>query len=268
MQQRISRWWALAAVVFALTLAACGGGGTPDAASSEPTDSTEGATATTVESSGGAACGGVTSLATAVGPTLRVTAADAVAAKSDDFRSASSALSGYASQAPADLQVDIASVTAGWDDVAGRLYELELQSGSPDPTSVKLANEHIGETLAEPGFADSSAKVLAWLESEVAQCPDSDTTDEALGGKQLGEVDDKVTAAANEVLSQQTEADPLSAPLGSEVRNCRKARELSEQSLIAPGGAGYICELWRDGELKFDGAPVTVDADGNVVSVP
>jgi hypothetical protein len=270
MRQRIySGWLGSAAVVLVVALAGCGGGGTPDAASSESTESTEVTdTATDIDATGGGACGEVTALATAVGPTLRVTADEAVMAKSDDFRNASSALSEYASRAPDDIKADISTMSTFWDDVAGRLYELELQSGSPDAASVDLTNEHIRQTFAHPDFADSSARVLTWLESEVAKCPDSDATDEALGGKQLGEVDDEVAAAVNEALSQRTEADPVSAPLGAEVRNCRKERDLSADSLIAPGGAGYICELWDDDRMLFDGAIAVVDADGNVVTLP
>lgn len=60
--------------------------------------------------------------------------------------------------------------------------------------------------------------------------PPSDATDEPLSGKQVGEV----TAAVNDALTHHTEADPLSAPLGAEVRNCRTERDLSADSLIAP----------------------------------
>ena len=269
MRQRILGWLSAAAIVLVVALAGCGGGGTPDAASSESTESTEVTdTASDIDVTGGGACGEVSALAAAVGPTLRVTAEEAVMAKSDDFRGASSALYEYVSQAPEDIKVDISTLSGFWDDVAGRLSGLELQSGSPDAASVDLTNEHIRETFAHPDFADSSARILAWLESEVAKCPDSDATDEALGGKQLGEADDEVTAEVNEALSQRTEAEPLSAPLGAEVRNCRKERDLSAGSLIAPGGAGYICELWDDDRMLFDGAIAVVDADGNVVTLP
>jgi hypothetical protein len=270
MRQRIySGWLGSAAVVLVVALAGCGGGGTPDAASSEPSDSTEVTeTATDVDATGGGACGELTALATAVGPTLRVTADEAVMAKSDDFRNASSALSEYASQAPEDIKADISTVSTFWDDVAGRLYELELQSGSPDAASLDLTNEHIRETFAHPDFVYSSARVLAWLESEVAKCPDSDATDEALGGKQVGEVDDEVTAAVNEAMSLVTERELGSPPVGSEVRNCRKERDLSADSLIAPGGAGYICEVWNEGEMLFDGGIAVVDAEGNVATHP
>lgn len=270
MRQRIySAWLGSATVVLVMALAGCGGGGTPEAASSESTGSTE-VTDTAIDagSTGGGACDDVTALATAVGPTLRVTADEAVMAKSDDFRNASSALFEYASQAPEDIKADISTVSTFWDDVAGRLYELELQSGTPDATSVNLTNEHIRETFAHPDFVDSSARVLAWLESEVANCPDSDATDEALGGKQVGEADDDVTAAVNEAMSLVTEREFGSPPVGSEVRNCRKERDLSADSLIAPGGAGYVCEVWNEGEMLFDGGIAVIDAEGNVATHP
>lgn len=252
-----------------LVLAGCGGSAGSKSVASERTTGATDTTATTgAAATGGGACGELTALARAVGPTLRVTPDEAVAAKSDDFRNASSALFDYTSRAPEDIKADISMVSAGWDDVAGRLSELELQSGSPDATSVNLTNGHIRETLVEPGYMDSSARVLAWLNSEAAKCPDSDATDQALGGKQLGEVDDAATAAVNDALSQRTEADSLSAPLGAEVRNCRKVRELSADSLIAPGGTGYSCEVWFEGEMKFDGAPAVIDANGKVVTIP
>jgi hypothetical protein len=124
MRRRIcGGWLAFATAVVVVALAGCGGGETPDAASSEPTDTTEVTeTVTSGDTAGGAECDGVSALATAVGPTLRVTADEAVTARSDDFRNASAALSEYASQASADLQSDISTVSTGWDAVAGRLY--------------------------------------------------------------------------------------------------------------------------------------------------
>jgi hypothetical protein len=269
MGQRIySGWLGSAAVVFVVALAGCGGGGTPDAASSASTESTEVTeTAIDVESTGGGACGELTALATAVGSTLRVTADEAVMAKSDDFRTASSALFEYASRAPEDIKADISGVSDFWDDVAGRLSLLESQSGSPDATLVDIENEHIRETFAHPDFVDSSAQVLAWLDSEAGKCPDSDATDEALGGKQVGEVDDEATAAVNEAMSRRTEEEFGSPPLGAEVRDCRKERDLSENSLLAPGGTAYVCEVWYEGEHVSDG-PAAIDAQGSVAVRP
>jgi hypothetical protein len=271
-RQRIySGWLSSAAVVLVVAVAGCGGGGTPDAASSESTESMESTevtdTATDIDATGGGACGEVSALAAAVGPTLRVTADEAVMAKSDDFRTASSALFEYASRAPEGIKADISIVSDFWDDVAGRLSLLESQSGAPDATLVDIENEHIRETFAHPDFADSSARVLAWLESEAAKCPDSDATDEALGGKQLGEVDDEATAAVNEAMSRRTEEELGSPPLGAEVRDCRKERDLSEASLLAPGGTAYVCEVWYEGEHVSDG-PAAIDAQGNVAVRP
>jgi hypothetical protein len=68
-------------------------------------------------------------------------------------------------------------------------------------------------------------------------------------------------------MARRTEEEFGSPPLGSEVRNCRKERDFSEQALIGPGGAAYICEVWNEGDRLTDG-PAIVDVDGNVVTHP
>jgi hypothetical protein len=84
----------------------------------------------------------------------------------------------------------------------------------------------------------------------------------------VGDSVNEVTAAVNEVMSRRTEEEFGSPPLGSEVGNCRKERDFSAQSLLAPGGAAYLCEVWHDGDKLWDAAPAAIDVNGRVALRP
>lgn len=84
----------------------------------------------------------------------------------------------------------------------------------------------------------------------------------------LGDVVESVTAAVNDVMSKRTEEEFGSPSLGSEVRNCRKVRELSENSLVAPGGAGYLCEVWSEEKMLSDSGIAVIDVHGKVATHP
>jgi hypothetical protein len=87
---------------------------------------------------------------------------------------------------------------------------------------------------------------------------------------ELGESVDAVTEALNEVVHARP-ADEVElgvATADSEIRNCRKIRQLSDGALIAPGGWGFSCEVWRDGRLRMEAAPAIIDVDGRVATAP
>ena len=84
---------------------------------------------------------------------------------------------------------------------------------------------------------------------------------------ELGDSVDAVTEAVNEVVHARTEEELLTASPDSEIRNCRKVRILSENALIAPGGSGFSCEVWRDGKFRLNG-PAIIDVEGRVATAP
>jgi hypothetical protein len=87
---------------------------------------------------------------------------------------------------------------------------------------------------------------------------------------ELGQSVDAVTQALNEVVQARTQEDEdfLTATPDSEIRNCRKVRNMSENALIAPGGWGFSCEVWRDGKLRLEAAPAIIDVDGTIATAP
>jgi hypothetical protein len=91
-----------------------------------------------------------------------------------------------------------------------------------------------------------------------------DTTEPGL----LAATDEEVTAAMNYAMSQRTEEEFGSSPLGAEVRDCRKDRDVSEDSLLAPGGRLYTCEVWFEGELWSDAGLAAIDRGGSVYVAP
>jgi hypothetical protein len=194
-----------AAVVLVMALAGCGGG-TSDGSSPEPTDSTEQFhSVNDVDATSEGACERVSSLAAQLEPMLTLTAEQAALTKSDDIRSASAAISGYATEAPADLQGDIARVSATWGEIAGAIFELGLESGSsPDATQVEATNGRVRDALAEPGFTDSLSKVSVWLRNQVAQCQaaaDTKTTE----SRGAGSTDPTGTGDRTGTVSQDVE---------------------------------------------------------------
>jgi hypothetical protein len=87
---------------------------------------------------------------------------------------------------------------------------------------------------------------------------------------ELGEEVDAVTEVLNEVVHARPadEAELGVATADSELRNCRKVRTMSENALIAPGGWGFSCEVWRDGKLRLEAAPAIIDVDGRIAAAP
>jgi hypothetical protein len=98
----------------------------------------------------------------------------------------------------------------------------------------------------------------------------TDPVAQAAAEADLGDSVDAVTEAVNEVVQARPEGELEfgTASSDSEIRNCRKVRTLSDGALIAPGGWGFACEVWRDGRLRFDGAPAIIDVDGRVATAP
>ncbi|MFY9579515.1 MAG: hypothetical protein WAQ33_09335 [Gaiellaceae bacterium] len=259
---------AVAVVCLVAVTAGCGGGSGSHAGAADATTTATDVATTAAGAAAGADCEELTSLIKDPAPTLGMTWDEAVLTKSSDLRDGSAALSRFASEAPEEIRPDFATVSAAWAKIARLIADLGVESGkSPDAAKVEATNQLVRQTLADPEISTASSRVSAWFESAVARCR-SATTTETTKTVALGEFDKAATAAVNEALSKRTEADALSAPLGAEVRNCRKARELSENSLIAPGGTGYVCEVWNEGKMLFDGGIAVIDAKGNVVTLP
>jgi hypothetical protein len=113
----------------------------------------------------------------------------------------------------------------------------------------------------------AATTTMSTPEQPAAPPPPTNPLAKASSEAALGDVVDAVTDAVNEAEHRRTEEELGSAPLGSEVRNCRKVRNLSQQALIGAGGAGYICEIWYEDERWGDG-PAIINPQGKVVTRP
>lgn len=250
--------------------AGCGGGSDSDAEASEPITTATTTTETT------AAVGAVTEsecqeLATLVedpAPTLTMTWEEAVLTRAADIEDGSAALTELASQAPEELRTDFETVAAAWAAIATLIADLGIETGaSPGPAQVEATNQRVRDALAAQEFSAASESVAAWVEDAVTQCMASTETEPTETGVAIGEVDETATTKVNEAMSRVTERELGSPPVGSEVRDCRKERDLSEGSLIAPGGVSYVCEVWFEDDRQSDGL-AAIDAEGNVAMHP
>jgi len=261
-----------AAIVLAcLVVIAAGCGGSDSDAEASETITTATTTTETMAAVGAATQSQCQELATLVedpAPTLTMTWDEAVLTRPADIEDGSAALTDLASQAPEELRTDFETVSAAWAAIAALIADLGIGTGaSPGQEQVEATNQRVRDALAAPEYSAASESVAAWIEDAVAQCTASTETEPTETEVAVGEVDETATAKVNEAMSRVTERELGSPPVGSEVRDCRKDRDLSEGSLIAPGGVGYVCEVWYEGERQSDGL-AAIDAEGNVAMHP
>ena len=196
-------------------------------------------------------------------------------------------LNEYAVRAPEDVGAEVVLLSRWVDRYAEAAEAAGVEPGAT-PTQDEVVEIRLASNLSsdEQGKLPEAIRILGvWTANGCSGGrPPSETTStvttststtgvhtspvaDASADAAVGDSVDEVTAAVNEVMSQQTERELGSPPLGSEVRNCRKEREFSANSLLAPGGAAYFCEVWFEGERRDDGAAI-IDVDGNVFSTP
>ena len=267
-----------------LALAGCGGGGSGSESSVETTETGGMASSgQSVSSDDCAALTGVMADFTVGGHedevmprALDITATDYVSDR--DF------LAGYLARAPEAIRADVellgrwvdgyataaqaAGVASGVVPTFDQLTEINtashLDSREQDllPPAIEALQRWAngGCTGARPVI---EAAPSTTEETETVAEPSSPLA-KAAAEAELGESVDEVAEAVSEVMSRKTERELGSPPLGSEVRNCRKERNLSENSRIAPGGTGFVCEIWYEGELWRDGGIAVIDAKGEV----
>jgi hypothetical protein len=271
-----------------LALAGCGGGGSgPD----NGAVTTEAQSAPAVSAEDCSQLGSVVSDFT-VGAHADVPVPTALDITAADYADDRDFLAGYLSRAPESVRADVevlgrwidgystaaesAGVAPGTTPTLDQLYEINaashLDSREQDllPPAIQALGTWAsgGCTGDRPANPPPPASVTETQTETVAE--PTDPLAKAAGDAELGDSVDAVTEAVNEVVHARTEEDEefLTASADSEIRNCRKIRNLSEQALIAPGGWGFSCEVWRDGRLRMDGAPAIIDVDGRVATAP
>jgi hypothetical protein len=280
--------WTVVLVGFAAAIAGCGGGGSSSGTVTE-------STAAPAAESGSQAVSAedCSTLGSVVADfTVGAHAADLIPVALDvtatDYVTDRDFLADYAGRAPEAIRADV-ELLGRW--VAG--YATAAQSAGVDPGAVPTLDELTEINTAshldsrEQDLLPSSIQALAlWadrgcsgdrpvIEATPPPAEETETVttyanplDQASSEAAVGESVDEVADAVNEVMSQSTERELGSPPLGSEVRDCRKERDMSENSLIGPGGAGYVCEVWHDGELYSDSGIAVIDAEGRVATTP
>jgi hypothetical protein len=198
-------------------------------------------------------------------------------------------LDGYANRVPGDLRADVLRLRDFLDRYASAAQNVGVEPGAvptPDQVVAIRVASNLG-SIEQDKLPGSIQALEVWTTngcsggrppsettpnpaSTVPTTPEAPTNPVAKDSADaaVGDVVDSVTAAVNEVMSRQTERELGSPPVGSEVRNCRKERDFSSNSLLAPGGAAYICEVWFQGKRLSSGGPAAIDVDGNVAMQP
>lgn len=190
-------------------------------------------------------------------------------------------LAGFGGGAPAEIRADVVRLGTFLERYASAAQAAGLEPGAvstPDQASEIRAAAQMGSV--EQDQLPESIRILGiWAANGcTGGKPPSETTPAVttpavtspavtIETVPIGAVDQKVTAAVNEIMAERSERELGSPPVGAEVRNCRKERDFSAESLLAPGGAAYFCEVWFEGERLSDG-PAVIDVDGNVVLSP
>jgi len=188
-------------------------------------------------------------------------------------------LDSYSDRASAEIRTDVVRLAL----FVGR-YTTAMQAAGLEPGSVPSSDQagdirtasQIG-SFEQDQLPGSIAALAAWAARGCTggrpptDAPDAtiSTTDAVLSEPGLlAATDEEVTVAVNNAMSQRTEWELGSSPLGAEVRDCRVDRDVSEDSLLAPGGRLYTCEVWFEDGLWSDAGLAAIDRNGNVYVAP
>lgn len=187
-------------------------------------------------------------------------------------------LDSYSDRAPAEIRADVLRLGRFLDEFASAAQAAGIEPGANQLGELRVAG-NLGSVEADqlPGSIEALG---IWAAngcsggrppSETtpsAGLPAPTTEPETIEPGLLSATDEEVTAAMNYAMSQRTEEEFGSSPLGAEVRDCRKDRDVSEDSLLAPGGRLYTCEVWFEDELWSDAGLAAIGSDGNVYVAP
>jgi hypothetical protein len=278
----------LGSVVLALT--ACGGGSSSSAKPTETTGTTPTAAASNEQVVSSGDC---TTLKTVVADLTVGAHTDEVVAPfhditAKDYERDRDFIAGYLAQAPEAIRADV-ELLGRWIDHYATAAQAAGVAPGVVPTFEQMIEINGGaymDSLEQDRLLPAIQALGIWADggcsgdrpviapppppAEATETIETPTNPLAKASAEaaLGESVEEVADAVNEVISGYTERELGSPPLGSEVRNCRKARELSENSLIAPGGTGFVCEIWYEGDLWRDGGIAVIDAEGKVFTTP
>jgi hypothetical protein len=188
-------------------------------------------------------------------------------------------LDSYADRAPGEIRPDVVRLALFVGRYATAMQAAGLEPGAVPPSDqagdIRAASQ-IG-SVEQDQLPGSIAALGSWAANGCTggrpptDVPDATiSTTEAVTSEPglLAATDEEVTAAVNYAMSQRTEWELGSSPLGAEVRDCRNDRDVSEDSLLAPGGRVYTCEVWFEDELWSDAGLAAIDSDGNVYVAP
>jgi len=272
-------WVGVAAVVallvaggVAAALSFTGGDGSPEAT---PVDIGLNDTSMEAGSTGGD-CEDLTALVAKLAPLVGSQSSGVTSV--EDLATVSEALSDATNEVPDEIRPAFETYAEAMRGILARVSDLGLEPGEvPDAAQTEELTQLFDELADDPELLDASFEISDWFESAASDCvfptgTDMDTETDAADsgtGTAAGDVDELATAAVNDAMRRRTDDDSGigGPPLGAEVRNCRKVGENSEDTLVAPAGSVYQCEVWYDGDRWADG-PAVIRADGSVAVHP